>query len=113
MGVVQARHALEQVLAQLLIQGSKGLIEQQQLGLDGHGSCEGQALSFAAGERGWHALLEATEVDLPKQLGNALLGSIQACVLEHEAQGFLRAHMGPEGRVLEQHPNAASLRRQE
>ena len=67
-GVVQVAQPQAQLGAHLGVEGAEGLVEEQDLGLDGQGPGQGHALALAARELRRVALAEVGQADQLEQL---------------------------------------------
>jgi hypothetical protein len=95
LGLAQPQHVLLEHPARLFVDCGKGLVEQEDLGVDGERAGEADALAHAAGELMRIALLEAGEADR----GDVAPGDLVALRLAHaaelEAEGDVADHGRP------------------
>src|SRR5262249_54386886 len=101
------------ILADLGVERAEGLVEQQQLRLDGERTGERDTLALAARELARQPVAEALEMDEAQQfLGprlDVLLPRTQAALLDRQAEGdvFGHGHVAKQRIVLEDEADAA------
>ena len=100
------------VLAELQVQGTERLVEQQDAGLGHEGAGDGHALLLAAGETGDAALLEPGQRHEGEHLAHAAVDLVAGTFLLAQGEGdvLIDRQMGEERVLLEHGVHAAPVR---
>ncbi len=111
--VVQVAQPFAEFFADLGVESAEGFVEEEDLGFDGEGAGEGDALALAAGELGGVSVSVHIELHELQQGQDAaadiLARGAFAARLDAQAEGdvFEDGHMAEEGVVLEDEADAA------
>ena len=100
-------------LAQPLVQGPQGLVQEQELGVLGQAAGQGDALALPAGELVRAALAQRGDLEQFEHVPDALgaLGPGHLLLLEPELHVLLHRHVGEQGVGLEHHVDRAGVGR--
>ena len=114
-GVDRRQHPADldpQLGAQRCVEVGEGLVQQDHRGARGQRPRERHALQLAARERGRHAVLEAGQAHQRERVGDAR-AAVRGAPRQAVGDVAGDAHVREEGRVLEDHADAAPLGRDE